>query len=216
MTVIGLLLIVLVQNKFLISITKKTVWYAIAAFTLIVLVGAFRGSAVDLSAGFMEFAFVGFGYYNLIAIRPAFDLHFYEFIKDIVIYALPAVFDKSEAISKNEIVLSLFSDVRDISPVGGHFFLSDMYLYLGVFAPLAVLILFWIVAKLILLSYRLDDSRFSLIYSFFVALMCSFVLVNLLRNGILSASSAAFKSLVISTFFVLIFKAYKFRIRKFR
>jgi hypothetical protein len=216
MTLIGLLMIVFVHNNFVINITKKTLVYIFSASILIILVGALRGGSLDISAGFMEFGFVGFGYYNIIAIRPILDMHFYDLIKDVIIFGLPAVYEKTEYISKTGIVLDLVSNVGDISPVGGYFFLTDLYLYLGLLTPLAVLIIFFTYAELIYFSYKITVSKFSLIYSFFVGLMCSFVLINLLRNGILPASSAAFKSFFITFVFLILFRAYKFRIEKRR
>ena len=214
MTLIGLLMIFFVHNNFVITITKKTLVYIFSASILIILVGALRGGNLNISAGFMEFGFVGFGYYNIIAIRPILDIHFYDFIKDLIVYGLPAVFDKTEYISKTGILLDLVSNGGNISPVGGYFFLTDFYLYLGLLTPIAVLIIFFTYAELIYFSYKITVSKFSLIYSFFVGLMCSFVLVNLLRNGILPASSAAFKSFFITFVFLIMFRAYKFRIEK--
>jgi hypothetical protein len=214
MTMIGLLMIVIVHNKFIFNITRKTLIYTFSAIGLFVIIGASRGNGFNILSGFMEFYFVGLGYYNIIAIRPVLDAYLIDFIKDLFIYAMPAFIDKSLYISKSAIILSMFSDEVQVSPLGGYFFMSDMYLYLGVFAPFVTIIIFYIYTQLILYYYIIYDSKYSLIYSFFVALMCSFAMVNMLRNGILPASSAVFKSVVISSLLLVLFKGFTFRSKK--
>lgn len=212
MSVIGLLMIVLVHNNFLIEINKKFIFYLCTVITIFTVIGTLRSSgSQNLSTGFMEFGFVGFGYYNLIASLKFFDIHLSDFIKDLLVFSLPAFFDKNAYMSTTTLWLNLFSDIKEVSPVGGFYFLTELLLYIGLLSPIAVSVVFYIYTKLILFSCSLVDSKFSLAYSFFVGLMSSFVLVNLLRNGIFPAVSAAAKSVEVFIFLIVILRGTKFR-----
>jgi len=216
MSAIGFLMIVLVHNNFLIDVNKKFIIYLCLTATIFTIIGMSRGSVHEIAHGFMEFAFVGFGYYNVIATRPPLDVHMLYFIKDLLIFSLPSFFDKAAYMETTGLILEIFRDARELTPVGGISFLTETYLYIGLLSPIAVFIVFYAYSKIILFLYKLEDSKFSLLYAFFVGLMCSFVLVNLLRNGVFPAASAALKSVAVFVFFIIFLRAYKFRIMKLR
>ena len=197
MFVVGLMGFIFVQNNFIIKLNKKILLLGAILFALFAAIGTLRTGGGQLYDGILEFAFVGFGYYNIISYKNFYDAMPLNVIQDVIIFSLPAVFDKSEYISKMALLKGLGISQVDLSPVGGSFYLTDLYLYLGAagfFAALLIPIFFKI---LIMKHLRMVNSIRKLFFGLFVALFVGFVSINLIRNGILPASSALLKSLVI-------------------
>lgn len=212
MTIIGIIMVFFIYYDFIIKFRKKNLLLILMAILVFLFFGAFRSGSMqglNISNGFLEFAFVGFGFYNLISQKSFFDFYIPEFINDIVISALPPVFNKYDYLYRNELILNYFPSLKEISPVGGTFFLTDLYLYLGLWSYLFVTVSLYIAYFLLIYYRKIKFSKFRLILSLFISLLSSYFLANLMRNYLIAASSMLFKVIVIFIAFIIIFKAYK-------
>lgn len=204
MFLIGMIMFIFMRNDFIIKLNKKILLAGLALFILLAFVGALRSEGGKFYYGILEFAFVGFGYYNVISYRDMVNAEPLKLILDVVVFSLPAVFDKSDYISKLTIIEGLGVSQRDLSPVGGNFYLADLYLYLGVFGFLVALIIPTAFRLLILKYTSSKDVIKRLFLGIFVMLFIGFVSMNLIRNGILPASSALIKSIFIYILIVIL------------
>ncbi|QVK23670.1 oligosaccharide repeat unit polymerase [Shewanella dokdonensis] len=172
-TVAGILAIYFSINGLVIKLSTKTIIYCSLFVLVFLAVGIIRsgnvGSSVGLLYSLLEFPFVGFGLYNIISVKPIFDTNVMYFFQDLVTFSLPAYLVDKSNVNRYQIVQQYFPDTFWISPIGGNFFITDMYLYFGVLFPFFMfmfLFLFYIFVKFI---EKLKVSNFSILtYSFLI------------------------------------------------
>ncbi|KAB7892673.1 hypothetical protein [Poseidonibacter ostreae] len=209
MTITGIIMIVFIYNNFFINLSNKLLLSLISFVMVFIIFGALRSGEFNIENGFLEFGFVGFGYYNLFYQKDLFDIYIIEFIHDIIVSSIPLPINKYELLYRNDLILNYFYSAIEISPVGGSFFLTEMYLYLGVLSIVFIFIGLYITYKLIIFYHNLHMNKFKLIFAITLGLYSSYFLVNFMRNYLPAASSMQVKIIIITLFFMLILKSYK-------
>ena len=219
MTVSGLIMILFSYNDFRIRITKNMIYLMLIFTIMFTFFGAYRSvtdtNEINFLSGLLEFSFVSFGYYNLIASRDFLDVHVFIFLQDSLIFSLPPIFDKYSYIVREDIIKLYFDSIKDISPVGGTFMLTDFYLYFGWLFFIPIIILMKFLRSLMYYYSTLHVSRYKIIINATIGLVSSFFLINLLRNQVLFSVSMLVKILIIFLLSILVLQIkYIYRIKK--
>ncbi|MDX7878434.1 O-antigen polymerase [Aeromonas veronii] len=209
-TLVGLIGIFLSFNCLIVKINWRFLFGGTLFLLVFLSIGVFRGggNGAGLLYSFLEFPFVGFGLYNIYEKKSLFDTHIIDMLVDAFIFMSPAYLVDKSGINRTGIIRNYFPDNSYISPIGGNFYVTDIYLYCGVFGLFVFILMFLLP---LLLSFFI--SKMKVVNNYFIISYCSLIWIStygffwLLRNQLIVGASMVSKIMFISIFLFIVAKA---------